>query len=72
MAEFVAQRPAAAARPEQQRTGSAQRDDSDHGVGGGAAPYGVPVPGDTVSAVPVEAEPRGAERLAKLALGSAR
>src|SRR5215472_15495608 len=62
----MADSPAAAARAEQQRARRPERDDGDHGVLRAAASGGVTVPGDAVPAVPVQAKPGGAERLAEL------
>ena len=66
VAELVPDGRAAAAGPQQERPGRAERDDRDHGVLGLAAADGVAVPGDAVAAVAVEAQPGGAERLAEL------
>src|SRR5215472_13423465 len=62
----MADSPPAAARAEQQRARRPERDDGDHGVLRAAAPGGVTMPGDAIPAVPVQAQPGGAERLAKL------
>ena len=53
-------------RAQQQRPRRAQRQDGHHGVLGPAAPDRVAVPGHAVPPVPVQAKPRGAERLAEL------
>src|SRR6266852_3636515 len=63
--KIMAECRAAAARPQEQRTGRADGDDRDHGVRPGAAPDRVAVPCDAVPAVPVEAQPGGQELLAE-------
>jgi transposase len=60
---FVADRRAAAARPQRQRARRADRNDRDHGVLSGAATDRVAVPGDAVAAVAVVAQTGGADQL---------
>jgi transposase len=60
---FVADRRAAAARPQRQRARRADRNDRDHGVLSGAATDRVAVPGDAVAAVAVVAQTGGADLL---------
>ena len=69
MADAAAQRGAAAPRPQQQRARGAERHDRDHGVFRAAPAGRVAVPRDAVPAVPVQAQPRGHERLAELRPG---
>src|SRR5215467_8648550 len=61
--KVIADRGAAAARPQREPARGAERHDGHHRVLGGAAADGVPVPGDAVPAVPVQAQPGRAQRL---------
>src|SRR5215213_6716867 len=68
MTDLVLDGDTAAARPEQEVAGGAQRDDGDNGVGRLPSPDRVTVPGHRVAAVPIKAHPGRAEGLAELGL----
>src|SRR5690348_5217287 len=60
--------PAPVTRPEQQRPWRTERQDRYHGVLGAAPPDRVTMPRDTVPPVPVQTQPRGAQRFAEFGL----